>query len=145
MSYISLLPVVTSHTYLTTVPIISVAQLFILQVVHCDLALRNIMVNHFPKEVKLAEFGLAQDLTHKRSHRSSCKGNHMVRRTVLKSPRHCDQSIKLPLTWLFFVLRFTAKCAPALVSPRVLQKQLLQLQRGCLGIWHCAVGDANIW
>ncbi|XP_029527868.1 fibroblast growth factor receptor homolog 1-like isoform X1 [Oncorhynchus nerka] len=46
-------------------------------VVHCDLALRNIMVNHFPREVKLAEFGLAQDLTHKRSHRSSCKVDHM--------------------------------------------------------------------
>lgn len=93
MSYISLLPVVTSHTYLTTVPIISVAQLFILQVVHCDLALRNIMVNHFPKEVKLAEFGLAQDLTLMRSRRSSHKGDHMVRRTVLESPRRCDQSI----------------------------------------------------
>ncbi|KAM9498299.1 fibroblast growth factor receptor homolog 1-like isoform 4-T5 [Salvelinus alpinus] len=46
-------------------------------VVHCDLALRNIMVNHFPREVKLAEFGLAQDLTHKRSYRSSCKGDYM--------------------------------------------------------------------
>ncbi|CDQ70532.1 unnamed protein product [Oncorhynchus mykiss] len=49
----------------------------IFPVVHCDLALRNIMVNHFPREVKLAEFGLAQDLTHKRSHRSSCKVDHM--------------------------------------------------------------------
>ncbi|KAM9540012.1 fibroblast growth factor receptor homolog 1-like isoform 1-T1 [Salvelinus alpinus] len=46
-------------------------------VVHCDLALRNIMVNHFPREVKLAEFGLAQDLTLMRSRRSSHKGDHM--------------------------------------------------------------------
>ncbi|XP_018603961.1 fibroblast growth factor receptor 1 [Scleropages formosus] len=42
-------------------------------VVHCDLALRNIMVNRFPMEVKLAEFGLARDLTRMRSRRSSCK------------------------------------------------------------------------
>uniref|UniRef100_A0A3B3VGF1 Si:ch211-167j9.5 n=1 Tax=Poecilia latipinna TaxID=48699 RepID=A0A3B3VGF1_9TELE len=32
-------------------------------IVHCDLALRNIMVNKFPWEVKLAEFGLARDLS----------------------------------------------------------------------------------
>uniref|UniRef100_A0A3B4B7L1 Protein kinase domain-containing protein n=1 Tax=Periophthalmus magnuspinnatus TaxID=409849 RepID=A0A3B4B7L1_9GOBI len=32
-------------------------------IVHCDLALRNIMVDKFPWEVKLAEFGLARDLT----------------------------------------------------------------------------------
>ncbi|XP_048836901.1 fibroblast growth factor receptor homolog 1 isoform X2 [Brienomyrus brachyistius] len=42
-------------------------------VVHCDLALRNILVHHFPMEVKLAEFGLARDLTRMRSHRSSRK------------------------------------------------------------------------
>ncbi|XP_053279635.1 tyrosine kinase receptor Cad96Ca isoform X2 [Pleuronectes platessa] len=32
-------------------------------IVHCDLALRNIMVNKFPWEVKVAEFGLARDLS----------------------------------------------------------------------------------
>ncbi|KAJ8276591.1 hypothetical protein COCON_G00083430 [Conger conger] len=42
-------------------------------VVHCDLALRNIMVNSFPREVKVAEFGLARDLTRMRSRRSSRK------------------------------------------------------------------------
>ncbi|MEQ2169364.1 hypothetical protein GOODEAATRI_024435, partial [Goodea atripinnis] len=40
-------------------------------IIHCDLALRNIMVNKFPWEVKLAEFGLAQDLTRMGSRRSS--------------------------------------------------------------------------
>ncbi|XP_036974385.1 tyrosine kinase receptor Cad96Ca [Acanthopagrus latus] len=40
-------------------------------IVHCDLALRNIMVNKFPWEVKVAEFGLARDLTRMRSRRSS--------------------------------------------------------------------------
>ncbi|XP_062392865.1 fibroblast growth factor receptor homolog 1-like [Sardina pilchardus] len=39
-------------------------------VVHCDLALRNIMVNSFPREVKVGEFGLARDLTRMRSRRS---------------------------------------------------------------------------
>ncbi|KAL4647183.1 fibroblast growth factor receptor 1-like [Arapaima gigas] len=42
-------------------------------VVHCDLALRNIMVNSFPMELKVAEFGLARDLTRMRSRRSSRK------------------------------------------------------------------------
>uniref|UniRef100_A0A3Q4H1E6 Si:ch211-167j9.5 n=1 Tax=Neolamprologus brichardi TaxID=32507 RepID=A0A3Q4H1E6_NEOBR len=32
-------------------------------IIHCDLALRNVMVNKFPWEVKVAEFGLARDLT----------------------------------------------------------------------------------
>ncbi|XP_071778270.1 tyrosine kinase receptor Cad96Ca isoform X2 [Centroberyx gerrardi] len=40
-------------------------------VVHCDLALRNIMVSKFPWEVKVAEFGLARDLTSMTSRRSS--------------------------------------------------------------------------
>ncbi|XP_014903656.1 tyrosine kinase receptor Cad96Ca [Poecilia latipinna] len=40
-------------------------------IVHCDLALRNIMVNKFPWEVKLAEFGLARDLSRMASRRSS--------------------------------------------------------------------------
>lgn len=40
-------------------------------IVHCDLALRNIMVDKFPWEVKLAEFGLARDLTKMTSRRSS--------------------------------------------------------------------------
>ncbi|KAG5843423.1 hypothetical protein ANANG_G00150800 [Anguilla anguilla] len=42
-------------------------------VVHCDLALRNIMVNSFPREVKVAEFGLARDLTRMSSRRSTRK------------------------------------------------------------------------
>ncbi|XP_036006215.1 tyrosine kinase receptor Cad96Ca [Fundulus heteroclitus] len=40
-------------------------------IVHCDLALRNIMVNKFPWEVKLAEFSLARDMTRMVSRRSS--------------------------------------------------------------------------
>ncbi|KAK5869055.1 hypothetical protein PBY51_010017 [Eleginops maclovinus] len=40
-------------------------------IVHCDLALRNIMVSKFPWEVKVAEFGLARDLTRMTSRRSS--------------------------------------------------------------------------
>ncbi|XP_053501116.1 fibroblast growth factor receptor homolog 1-like isoform X3 [Ictalurus furcatus] len=32
-------------------------------ILHCNLALRNIMVQRFPHEVKLAEFGLARDIT----------------------------------------------------------------------------------
>ncbi|XP_047449867.1 tyrosine kinase receptor Cad96Ca isoform X2 [Mugil cephalus] len=40
-------------------------------IMHCDLALRNIMVNKFPWEVKVAEFGLARDLTRMTSRRSS--------------------------------------------------------------------------
>lgn len=41
-----------------------------LQIVHCDLALRNIMVNKFPWEVKVAEFSLAKDMN-RMSRRSS--------------------------------------------------------------------------
>ncbi|XP_041797001.1 tyrosine kinase receptor Cad96Ca [Chelmon rostratus] len=40
-------------------------------IVHCDLALRNVMVNKFPWEVKVAEFGLARDLARMSSRRSS--------------------------------------------------------------------------
>lgn len=53
-------------------------------IVHCDLALRNIMVNKFPWEVKLAEFGLARDLTKMTSRRSS----------RWRNPRH-----RVPLRW----------------------------------------------
>ncbi len=49
-----------------------------IQVVHCDLALRNILVSRFPWEVKVAEFGLARDLTRMRSRRSSKKKQHKV-------------------------------------------------------------------
>uniref|UniRef100_H2T0D0 Protein kinase domain-containing protein n=1 Tax=Takifugu rubripes TaxID=31033 RepID=H2T0D0_TAKRU len=48
-------------------------------IVHCDLALRNIMVNKFPWEVKVAEFGLARDLTRMASRRSSRWWNHRQR------------------------------------------------------------------
>lgn len=50
----------------------------IIQVVHCDLALRNILVSRFPWEVKVAEFGLARDLTRMRSRHSSKKKQHKV-------------------------------------------------------------------
>ncbi|XP_030633976.1 fibroblast growth factor receptor homolog 1 [Chanos chanos] len=52
-------------------------------VVHCDLALRNIMVSRFPWEVKLAEFGLARDLTRMRSRRSS-RRKHNKKRVPLR-------------------------------------------------------------
>lgn len=50
-----------------------------LQIVHCDLALRNIMVNKFPWEVKLGEFGLARDMTSMASRRSYRWKNPRVR------------------------------------------------------------------
>ncbi|TRY99768.1 hypothetical protein DNTS_020942 [Danionella cerebrum] len=53
-------------------------------VVHCDLALRNILVGRFPWEIKVAEFGLARDLTRMRSRRSSRK----------KQPKE-----RVPLRW----------------------------------------------
>uniref|UniRef100_A0A8C7XBN8 Protein kinase domain-containing protein n=1 Tax=Oryzias sinensis TaxID=183150 RepID=A0A8C7XBN8_9TELE len=40
-------------------------------ILHCDLALRNVMVNKFPWEVKVAEFGLAQDMSRTASRRST--------------------------------------------------------------------------
>lgn len=46
---------------------------------HCDLALRNIMVNKFPWEVKLGEFGLARDMTSMASRRSYRWKNPRVR------------------------------------------------------------------
>ncbi|XP_066507910.1 fibroblast growth factor receptor homolog 1-like [Hoplias malabaricus] len=42
-------------------------------ILHCDLALRNILVNSFPREVKIAEFGLAREMTRRWSRHSSCK------------------------------------------------------------------------
>ncbi|KAL2094461.1 hypothetical protein ACEWY4_009180 [Coilia grayii] len=48
-------------------------------VVHCDLALRNIMVHSFPREVKVAEFSLARDFTRTRSRRSSRKHGDLER------------------------------------------------------------------
>ncbi|KAM4628394.1 tyrosine kinase receptor Cad96Ca [Polymixia lowei] len=53
-------------------------------VVHCDLALRNIMVSKFPWEVKVTEFGMARDLTRTASRRSS----------RWKNPRQ-----RVPLRW----------------------------------------------
>nr|XP_029507261.1 tyrosine kinase receptor Cad96Ca-like [Oncorhynchus nerka] len=53
-------------------------------VVHCDLALRNIMVSRFPWEVKVSEFGLARDLTRMKSRHSS----------RMKHPRE-----RVPLRW----------------------------------------------
>ncbi|XP_036821558.1 fibroblast growth factor receptor homolog 1 [Oncorhynchus mykiss] len=53
-------------------------------VVHCDLALRNIMVSRFPWEVKVSEFGLARDLTRMKSRHSSRR----------KLPRE-----RVPLRW----------------------------------------------
>ncbi|KAK2847527.1 hypothetical protein Q5P01_010526 [Channa striata] len=44
-------------------------------IVHCDLALRNILVSKFPWEVKVAEFGLARDLTRMTSRRSGRWGH----------------------------------------------------------------------
>lgn len=44
------------------------------QVVHCDLALRNIMVNQFPAEVKVTEFGMARDLTYMGSRHGTQSG-----------------------------------------------------------------------
>ncbi|XP_045069857.1 fibroblast growth factor receptor homolog 1 isoform X2 [Coregonus clupeaformis] len=52
-------------------------------VVHCDLALRNIMVSRFPWEVKVSEFGLARDLTRMRSRRSS-RRKHPQERVPLR-------------------------------------------------------------
>ncbi|KAG9265167.1 tyrosine kinase receptor Cad96Ca-like isoform X1 [Astyanax mexicanus] len=48
-------------------------------VVHCDLALRNILVSRFPWEIKVAEFGLARDLTRMRSRRSTRKQQNKER------------------------------------------------------------------
>ncbi|XP_072548139.1 fibroblast growth factor receptor homolog 1 [Salminus brasiliensis] len=48
-------------------------------VVHCDLALRNILVSRFPWEIKVAEFGLARDLTRMRSRRSTRKKQNRER------------------------------------------------------------------
>ncbi|XP_060764113.1 fibroblast growth factor receptor homolog 1-like isoform X2 [Neoarius graeffei] len=42
-------------------------------ILHCDLALRNIMVHRFPHEVKVAEFGLARDITRKQGLSGNCK------------------------------------------------------------------------
>ncbi|XP_033969120.1 tyrosine kinase receptor Cad96Ca isoform X2 [Trematomus bernacchii] len=53
-------------------------------IVHCDLALRNIMVNKFPWEVKVAEFGLARDLTRMTSRRSSSSRWRNPRRVPLR-------------------------------------------------------------
>ncbi|KAM4566170.1 fibroblast growth factor receptor homolog 1 isoform 2-T2 [Odontesthes bonariensis] len=48
-------------------------------IMHCDLALRNVMVSKFPWEVKVAEFGLARDLTRMASRRSSRWNNPQQR------------------------------------------------------------------
>ncbi|KAG9263535.1 hypothetical protein AMEX_G23582 [Astyanax mexicanus] len=48
-------------------------------ILHCDLALRNIMVHNFPREVKVAEFGLAREVTRTWSRRGSCKKDYKVR------------------------------------------------------------------
>ncbi|XP_026996969.2 ephrin type-A receptor 4a-like [Tachysurus fulvidraco] len=47
-------------------------------ILHCNLALRNIMVHRFPHEVKVAEFGLSRDIRRGRSLSGSCKKNKQV-------------------------------------------------------------------
>ncbi|KAJ7995850.1 hypothetical protein DPEC_G00231000 [Dallia pectoralis] len=53
-------------------------------VVHRDLAIRNIMVSNFPKEVKLTEFGRAKDMTSRRS---------------CTSRKHKVDKLNIPLRW----------------------------------------------
>lgn len=70
-----------------------------MQIIHCDLALRNVMVNKFPWEVKVAEFGLARDLTRMASRRSSRWRNPRVRL------QHAHTSISLNRLFLYFYVQ----------------------------------------
>ncbi|XP_058267306.1 fibroblast growth factor receptor homolog 1-like isoform X1 [Hemibagrus wyckioides] len=47
-------------------------------ILHCNLALRNIMVHRFPHEVKVAEFGLARDIMRGQSLSGSCKNTKRI-------------------------------------------------------------------
>ncbi|KAG7478844.1 hypothetical protein JOB18_010134 [Solea senegalensis] len=64
-------------------------------IVHCDLALRNIMVNRFPWEVKVAEFGLARDLSRLTSRHSSRWRNPHVRRGATRPYSSSTGSLRL--------------------------------------------------
>lgn len=71
---------------------------------------------------------------------------------VLKCQTHyllvCGVSFsfnELDISFHISTLSATAASAAALVPARVLQEQLLQLQGRRVGIWHRAVGDADVW
>lgn len=118
--------------------------LWTLQVVHCDLALRNVLVSRFPWEIKVAEFGLARDLTRMRSRRSTRNKQQRVRcRLAQLSQWHELQSPYNDWESVYCVVLGTS--ALALVSSWVFPEQLLQLQGGRLGLWHCPVGNADVW
>lgn len=57
------------------------------QILHCNLALRNIMVHRFPHEVKVAEFGLARDITTGKSLSGNCKKTDSVRLLAFSNSR----------------------------------------------------------
>lgn len=93
------------NTYPLTIPVVLFTHTYIhLQIVHCDLALRNIMVSKFPWEVKVAEFGLARDLTLMTSRRSSRWRNPRVR------PYH-PHTVNSTVLMVLLLLGFQFSCS----------------------------------
>ncbi|KAK2831359.1 hypothetical protein Q7C36_016445 [Tachysurus vachellii] len=108
-------------------------------VVHCDLALRNILVSRFPWEIKVAEFGLAKDLTRMRSRRSTTKKHQRDRVPLRWYPpeyfRNSYYSFKGDV-WAFGIVLWEMQTFGSLPYPN--------LETSDQVVYHICAGTRNI-
>ncbi|XP_053502308.1 fibroblast growth factor receptor homolog 1 [Ictalurus furcatus] len=108
-------------------------------VVHCDLALRNILVSRFPWEIKVAEFGLARDLTRMRSRRSTRKKHHRERVPLRWYPpeyfRNSYYSFKGDV-WAFGIVLWEMQTFGSLPYPN--------LETSDQVVYHICAGTRNV-
>ncbi|TSN39333.1 Tyrosine-protein kinase Abl [Bagarius yarrelli] len=108
-------------------------------VIHCDLALRNILVSRFPWEIKVAEFGLARDLTRMRSRRSTRKKHHRERVPLRWYPpeyfRNSYYSFKGDV-WAFGIVLWEMQTFGSLPYPN--------LETSDQVVYHICAGTRNV-
>ncbi|XP_040030423.1 tyrosine kinase receptor Cad96Ca [Gasterosteus aculeatus] len=107
-------------------------------IVHGDLALRNIMVNKFPWEVKVAEFGLARDLAGIASRRSSRWKNPRQRVPLRWYPPEYFKSNYYGFkgdVWAFGIVLWEMQTFGTLPYP--------DLERSDAVVYHICIGHKN--
>ncbi|MCJ8740066.1 hypothetical protein PDJAM_G00054510 [Pangasius djambal] len=108
-------------------------------VVHCDLALRNILVSRFPWEIKVAEFGLARDLTRMRSRRSTRKKHHRERVPLRWYPPEYFQNSYYSFkgdVWAFGIVLWEMQTFGSLPYPN--------LETSDQVVYHICAGTRNV-
>ena len=92
--------------------------------VHRDLAARNVLVGH-DGAVKIADFGMARDLSDSDYYRKVGEG-------------------KLPVKWMSPESLFERVCTPMVRLCWVDRSSLVSVSVRCLVIWSVAVGDSDL-